>query len=62
MHEGDKLDLIGDVESKTGKRAMKRVLIHKLTESNAKLNNKPLAILVVWKSGLYEEDSYKKSH
>jgi hypothetical protein len=61
VNEGDRLDLIGDKDAKQDKRAIKRVLLHKIVDLNAgKSNSKPLVILVIWKSGLYEEDSYKK--
>ena len=54
---GDKLDLIGDVDEKAGKRVLKRVLLENIFEPKSE-GKRPKAVLVVWKTGLYEEDSY----
>jgi len=56
---GDRLDMIGDLDEKAGKRAMKRVFIENVFEAKAE-GKRPQAVLVIWKAGLFEEDSYKK--
>jgi hypothetical protein len=49
------------MDEKSGKRTMKRVLLYKVYETKSKNKNKPKCILISWKSGLFEEDSYKSS-
>jgi len=56
---GDKLDLIGDLDEKAGKRVMKRVFIEHVFEAKTE-GKRPQAVLVIWKTGLFEDDSYKK--
>ena len=53
------MDLIGEKDSKTEKRAIKRVLLAKIVSNSAGDSKKPLVILAIWKGGLYEEDMYK---
>lgn len=59
VKEGDRLDLIGEKDSKTEKRAIKRVLLAKIVSNSAGDSKKPLVILAIWKGGLYEEDMYR---
>lgn len=56
---GDRLDLIGEVDETTGKRGMRRVFVENIFEPKSE-TKRARAILVVWKTGLFEEDSYKK--
>lgn len=50
--------MIGEIDEKYGKRVLKRVYLEKVSDVTSK-NNKPKVVLVVWKSGLFEEDAYK---
>lgn len=64
VKDKDRLDLIGDIDEKTGKRTLKRVVLYKICESKSKSNKnaKPQCILISWKTGLFEEDAYKSIH
>lgn len=50
--------MIGDADEKTGKRTLKRVFLSKVLNETSK-KNKPKVVLIVWKSGLFEEDAFK---
>ena len=58
VKDGDWLDLIGEKDNKLDKRPIKRVILHKIV--NPGKYDKPLVILVTWKGGLYEQDTFKK--
>ena len=59
VRASDKLDLIGEIDEKAGKRIMKRVILDKVLEPKS-ASKRPKAVLIVWKTGLYEEDGFKK--
>ena len=59
VKQSDRLDLIGDVDEKSGKKTLKRVLLYQVLNELSK-TKKPKCVLVVWKTGLFEEDSYRK--
>ena len=55
----DELDMIGDMNDKAKKRNLKRVVLYKILDEKSKKSNKSKVVLVVWKTGLFEEDAYK---
>lgn len=56
--ESDRIDLIGDMEDKTRKRSLKRVILYKILDEKTR-SNRPKVILISWKNGLTEDDLYK---
>lgn len=61
VKESDRVDLIGDLDEKHGKRTLKRVLIYKIFDEASK-NNKSKVVLITWKTGLFEEDAFKSAY
>lgn len=47
------------MDDKVGKRILKRVQLEKVYEPKRE-GKRPKVLLVVWKSGLYEDDQHKK--
>ena len=54
----DCLELIGDIDDKLKVRTLKRVLLYKVLEK--KERKTPKVALIVWKTGLTENDGTKK--
>jgi hypothetical protein len=52
--------MIGDLDEKSNKRTIKRVVLHKILEQKSKKSNKPRVVMIVWKGGLFEEDTYTR--
>jgi hypothetical protein len=59
IKENEEIDLIAEMNEKLGKRMVKRVILYKILEEKSKKKNKPKVIMIVWKTGLFEEDVYK---
>ena len=57
--EKSELDLVAEMDDKTKKRRIKRVLLYQILNEKSKKSNKTKVIMVVWKNGLFEDEAYK---
>lgn len=57
--EKAELDLVAEMDDKTKKRRIKRVLLYQILNEKSKKSNKTKVIMVVWKNGIFEDEAYK---